>query len=107
MLGDVKFCQSLSNPPLKEVAMGSVSFQPERRAPRVPATIHIRLLLNGEDSKPGLSARTIDLSERGMRIRTDFDLAQGQIIRIASWGESGQPMPCRVVWAQRMPGGDS
>jgi hypothetical protein len=87
--------------------MESVSTRPERRAPRVPATIPVRLLLHGEDSTPGLSARTIDLSERGMRIRADFELSQGQIVRIASWGESGQPMPCRVVWAQRTPGGES
>ena len=87
--------------------MEGVSYSVDRRAPRVPASIAIRLLLNGDASDQGESARTIDLSERGMRIRTKSALSEGQIIRIDAWGESGQPMPSRVVWVQVAPSGES
>jgi len=87
--------------------MEGVSYSADRRAPRVPASLPIRILLNGDASEQGQSARTIDLSERGMRIRTKSALSEGQIIRIESWGDFGQPMPSRVVWVQVAPSGES
>lgn len=86
--------------------MESAFSGPERRSPRVPASISIRLLLDG-DSPPGHSAHTVDLSDRGLRIRTASELNQGQIIRIDAWGGNGRPMPSRVVWVQRTPEGES
>ena len=87
--------------------MSSVFNGAERRSPRVAARIPIRLLLNGDDSKPGQSAHTVDLSDRGVRIRTHSALSQGDIIRIDSWGGNGKSMPSRVVWVQPTPSGES
>jgi hypothetical protein len=86
--------------------MGSVFNGPERRSPRVAARIPVRLLLNGDDSKPGQSAHTVDLSDRGVRIRTHSALSEGDVIRIDSWGGNGKPMPSRVVWVQSTPSGE-
>jgi hypothetical protein len=97
----------LSNLPSKEVPMESVFSGPERRSPRVPANIALRLLLNGDSSRPGQSARAVDLSDRGLRIRTTSALSAGQIIRIDAWGADGRPMPSRVVWVQQTPSGES
>lgn len=83
--------------------MESVFGGPERRSPRVPAKISLKLLLDGEHSPGAHSAQTIDLSERGLRIRTAAALSQGQIVQIDSWGGDGRPMPSRVVWVQQTP----
>lgn len=87
--------------------MESVFSGPERRSPRVPANISLRLLLDGERSPAGHSAHTVDLSDRGLRIRTTAALSEGQMIRIDAWGGNGQDMPSRVVWVQRTPAGES
>lgn len=76
--------------------MGSVFNGPERRSPRVAASIPVRLLLNGDNTKPGQSAHTVDLSDRGVRIRTHSTLSQGDVIRIDSWGATASP--CRRAW---------
>jgi PilZ domain len=86
--------------------MESVFSGPERRSARVPAKLSIRLLLNGEDASPGRSAHTVDLSDRGLRIRTGSSLSAGATIRIDSWGEDGRPMPSRVVWVQQSATGE-
>jgi hypothetical protein len=86
--------------------MESVLGSPERRSPRVPVKISLRLLLDGEHSPVGHSAKTVDLSERGLRIRTTSALSEGQIVQIDAWGGEGRPMPSRVVWVQRTPSGE-
>jgi len=87
--------------------MESVFRGPERRTPRVPVKISLKLLLDGERSAVKHSAHTVDLSERGLRIRTTSALSEGQIVQIDAWGAEGQPMPSRVVWVQRTPSGES
>jgi hypothetical protein len=87
--------------------MESVFGGPERRSPRVPAKISLRLLLEGENSPVGHSAHTVDLSDRGLRIRTTSALSAGQIVQIVAWGDGGRPMPSRVVWVQQTPSGES
>jgi hypothetical protein len=87
--------------------MESVFSGPERRSPRVPASIAVRLLLNGDSSQKGQSAHTVDLSDRGLRIRTSAAVTEGDVIRIDAWGDSGQPMPSRVVWVQQAGSGES
>ena len=78
-----------------------------RRSRRVPATIPIKLLLEGGRSKIGREARTVDLSILGARIQTSFTLAEGEVVHIVAWGENGGPMPSRVVWVQSTPSGES
>ena len=86
--------------------MESVFSGPERRSPRVPAKISLRMLLDGEPSPVGHSAHTVDLSERGLRIRTTSALFEGQIVQIDAWGGDGRAMPSRVVWVQQTPSGE-
>jgi hypothetical protein len=87
--------------------MKSVFSGPERRSQRVPVEISLRLLLDGEHSPVRHSARTVDLSERGLRIRTTSALSEGQIVQIDGWGADGRPMPSRVVWVKQTPSGES
>jgi hypothetical protein len=87
--------------------MASVFGGPERRSPRVPAKISLRLLLDGEHSPVRHSAYTVDLSERGLRIRTTAALSEGQMIQIDAWAVDGRPMPSRVVWVQQTPSAES
>ena len=87
--------------------MESVFSGPERRSPRVPVKISLRLLLEGEHSPVGHSAHTVDLSDRGLRIRTTSKLSEGQVVHIDAWGADRRPMPSRVVWVQQTPSGES
>ena len=86
--------------------MESVFGGPERRSPRVPANISLRLSLDGEHSPVGHRAHTVDLSDRGVRIRTTAALSAGQIVQIHAWAADGRPMPSRVVWVQQTPSGE-
>ena len=85
--------------------MDSVSTGSVRRAPRVPATLPIRVLREGEHSGSGRSAYALDLSLLGIRIQTTAPLSKGQDIRIEPWGDYGRPVPSRVIWVQQTPDG--
>lgn len=81
--------------------MQVLSSGPVRRLQRVSATIPIGLLLEGEDSRTEHDAYTVDISRRGVRVRTAFALFPGQMVGIVPSGDSGQAMPSRVVWVER------
>ncbi len=72
-----------------------------RRTQRVSATIPISLLLQGKDSKTEHDAYTVDLSRKGVRVRTTFALLPGMMVGIVPTGDFGQAIPTRVVWVQR------
>jgi hypothetical protein len=57
--------------------------------------------MEGEDAKMEHDAYTVDLSRRGIRVRSTFVLFPGEIVGIVPWGDSGEAIPCRVVWVQR------
>jgi hypothetical protein len=77
------------------------SSAPARSAQRVSATIPISLLLDWEGSKIEHDAYTVDLSSRGLRVRTTFVLFPGEMVGIVPSGEAGQAIPSRVVWVER------
>jgi len=72
-----------------------------RSAHRVSATIPISLLLDWEGSKTEHDAYTVDLSSRGVRLRTTFVLFPGEKVGIVPLGDAGQAIPSRVVWVER------
>ena len=87
--------------------MEGMSPPPVRRSERVPAVVSVRLLLAWENFKLEHEAHTVDLSALGARIRTPSELSPGETVRLVAWGESGQPLPARVVWMQRTSTGAS
>lgn len=79
----------------------------ERRLQRLPATIPISLLLAREDFSTEFDAYTVDVSHKGMRVRTTFALFPGDRIGIAAGSEFEQSISSRVVWSQRSAQGGS
>jgi hypothetical protein len=72
-----------------------------RRSPRLSATIPISLSMKWQDSKTEHDAYTVDLSFKGIRVRSTFERFPGEIVGVAPWGDSGETIPYRVVWVQR------
>jgi len=72
-----------------------------RRSQRVSATIPISLSMEWDDAKTEHDANTVDLSGKGMRVRSTFLLCPGEIVGIVPSGDSGEAIPCRVVWVER------
>jgi hypothetical protein len=81
--------------------MPSVSSAHLRRSRRILGTIPISLSVEWEDPKTEHDAYTVDLSRRGVRVRTTFVLSPGEMVGIVPWGDSGPAIPTRVVWVQR------
>ena len=66
----------------------------------------VRLLLNGDNTKPGQSAHTVDLSDRGVRISNAFHAFSGRRHSHRLLGGNGKSMPSRVVWVELTPAGE-
>jgi hypothetical protein len=81
--------------------MQAPSLLAERRVQRLSATIPVSLLLAREDYTTEFDAYTVDVSHKGLRVRTNFALFPGDMIGIAPGTESEAAIPSRVVWAQR------
>jgi hypothetical protein len=73
-----------------------------RQSQRIPATIPIRLAVESEDFKVEHEASTIDLSLRGVKVRTSFALLAGETVGIITSGDSRHTISARVVWVQRV-----
>jgi PilZ domain-containing protein len=71
------------------------------RSERILATVPIRLVVVSDDYSIEREASTVDLSPRGVRVRTPLALLPGDTIGIIPIGESRRPIPARVVWTQR------
>ena len=82
-------------------AIPAISAIPVRGLQRLSATIPISLLLEGEEAKTEHAAYTVDLSNKGVRVRTGAVLFPGEMLGIVAWEDSGQAIPCRVVWVER------
>jgi len=70
------------------------------RSERIPATVPIRLVVVSDDFSVEREACTVDLSRRGVRVRTPLALLPGDTVGIISTGDR-HAIPARVVWAQR------
>ena len=71
-----------------------------RRWERDSAEIPIKLVLKAERFKSDNSAITIDLSLRGMRVRTNLALVPGEWVGVVPKGGFPHAIPARVVWAR-------
>src|ERR1022692_1559998 len=71
-----------------------------RRSERELTKIPIRLVLKAESFKADNSAIAIDLSLRGMKVRTNLVLIPGEWVGVVSKGEFPHAIPARVVWAR-------
>jgi hypothetical protein len=72
-----------------------------RRSQRIPATIPIRLVVESEGFKVEHEASTIDLSLRGVKVRTRVVLLPGETVGIVTKRDIRHAISARVVWAQR------
>ncbi len=70
------------------------------RPDRVREAIPIRFAKASEDYGVQHEAFTTDRSLRGMGIQTAVPLIPGEIIRVSLEGNTRDPIPARVVWAQ-------
>jgi len=71
------------------------------RSERILATIPIRLVVLSDAYTLERAASTVDLSLRGVRVRTPLALLPGDTVGIISAGEPRRAIPARVVWTQR------
>ena len=70
---------------------------------RIPVAIPITLVMESEDFRLERHASTIDLSVRGVKVRTPSGLLPGETVGIITKGDSRQAISAHVVWAQRVP----
>jgi hypothetical protein len=73
-----------------------------RQSQRIPAAIPIRLVVESEDFKAEHEASTIDLSLRGVKVRTSFALLPGETVGVITRGDSRYAISARVVWVHRV-----
>jgi hypothetical protein len=71
------------------------------RSQRIPATVPIRLVVVSDDFSIEREASTVDLSLRGVRVRTPLALLPGDTVGIIPRGVPRHAIPARVVWTQR------
>ncbi len=70
-----------------------------RQNERINVRIPVSLLIESAGSKVLHEASTVDLSQRGMRVRISIPLWPGQNIEVIPDDGFGKPVPGRVVWA--------
>jgi hypothetical protein len=56
--------------------------------------------LKAETYKKDSAATTIDISLRGLSVRTSLALVPGEWVGVVAKGEFPQAIPARVVWAR-------
>lgn len=71
-----------------------------RRWERELAAIPISLVLKPEEFKTDDTAMTVDVSLRGMKVRTKLALVPGEWIGVVPKGEFPHAIPARVVWVR-------
>ena len=67
---------------------------------RESAEIPVRLVLRSEKFKVDDAATTIDISLRGMAVRTALVLVPGEWVGVVAKGEFPHAIPTRVVWVR-------
>ncbi|MGA2982447.1 MAG: PilZ domain-containing protein [Terriglobia bacterium] len=71
-----------------------------RRWERKPAAIQVSLVLRAEDFKVDDDATTVDISLRGVGVRTALALVPGEWVGVVAKGEFPHAIPTRVVWVR-------
>jgi hypothetical protein len=70
-----------------------------RRHERIPARIPILLVVKSDAQRVDHEAITLNLSQLGVRVRTDAVLVPGQVVEIISKLSPRYVHSCRVVWS--------
>ena len=70
------------------------------RSQRIPAAVPIRLVVVSDDFSIEREASTVDVSRRGVRVRTPLALLPGDTVGIIPVGDVRHAIPARVVWTQ-------
>ena len=83
---------------LRKLAGGYLACPTLRWSERIHANMPLILRLQFGNTEATFRASTIDLSERGARIRADAPLAPGQRIEVIPNESAGVPVCGRVVW---------
>jgi hypothetical protein len=84
-----------------EELLAAIGETSPRRLERWSGVMPVTLVVDSQGMKFEQPASTVDLSDRGMRIRTTATLTQGQTLEVFCWGK--RVGCCRVVWVS--PGG--
>jgi hypothetical protein len=71
-----------------------------RRSQREVATIPVSLVVRSEARKVDNEAYTIDISLRGVCVRTALELVPGEQVGVVPKGEFPHAIPARVVWVR-------
>jgi len=71
-----------------------------RRWERELSAIPIKLVLRAETFRSDNSAITVDVSLRGMQVRTNLSLVPGEWIGVVPKGGFPHAIPGRVVWSR-------
>ncbi len=69
-----------------------------RRCERIYVRIPITLIVESEGMKVVHEAHTVDLSQRGVRVRSELALSRGQKIEVIPNEDRKYVVPGRVVW---------
>jgi hypothetical protein len=80
--------------------MQTVPFAHLRRSQREAVTIPVTLVVRSEGSKVDHEAYTIDISLRGVCVRTALELVPGEQVGVVPKGEFPHAIPARVVWVR-------
>lgn len=80
--------------------MPGEQFHIPRRWERELSAIPIRLVLEATKFKSDNSAMTVDVSLRGMKVRTNLNLIPGEWVGVVPKGGFPQAIPARVIWAR-------
>lgn len=71
-----------------------------RRWERELSSVPIKLVLRAETFKSDTSAITVDVSLRGMQVRTNLMLVPGEWVGVVPKGGFPHAIPGRVVWSR-------
>jgi hypothetical protein len=71
-----------------------------RRWERQPSKIPISIVLEADPFKADDSATTVDVSLRGVGVRTKLLLVPGEWVRVVAKGNNPRSIPGLVVWVR-------
>jgi hypothetical protein len=69
-----------------------------RRGPRNKADMPVTLVVDSDRNQIANSVFAIDLSQLGVRIRSDVELQPGQLVMVIPNEGTREAVPSRVVW---------
>ncbi len=69
-----------------------------RRSDRIFVRLPVTLLVDSNRERVAQDAFTVDLSQLGVRVRTDLTLAPGQSVDVFPNRGLKYPIPSRVIW---------